>query len=55
MLGASALIYFNIGETGWVASVDSATKARTGDMVKLAMDTAKIHIFDYNTEKTIVD
>ena len=55
MLGASALIYFNIGETGWVASVDASTKARTGDTVRLAMDTKKIHIFDYNTEKTIVD
>lgn len=55
MLGASALLYFNIEETGWVASVDARTTARTGDKIRLAMDTDKIHIFDYETEKTIVD
>lgn len=55
MLGAGALIYFNIGETGWVASVSSSTKARSGDRVRLAIDTAKIHIFDCDTEKTITD
>ncbi len=55
MLGASALLYFDIEEAGWVASVDPRSGARTGDKVKLAMDTDKIHIFDYETEKTIVD
>lgn len=55
MLGASALIYFNIGETDWVASVSSSIKARSGDSVRLAMDTEKIHIFDCETEKTITD
>ncbi len=50
MLGASALLYFNIEETGWVASVDARTTARTGDKIRLAMDTDKIHIFDYETE-----
>ena len=55
MLGASALLYFNIEETGWVASVDARTTARTGDKIRLAMYTDKIHIFDYETEKTIVD
>ena len=55
MLGAGALIYFNIGETDWVASVSSSIKARSGDRVRLAMDTEKIHIFDCDTEKTITD
>ena len=55
MLGASALLYFDIEDTSWVASVDAKTSARTGDKVRLAMDTEKIHIFDYDTEKTIVD
>lgn len=55
MLGASTLLYFNIEEAGWVASVDAKSTARTGDTVRFAMDTDKIHIFDFNTEKTIVD
>jgi multiple sugar transport system ATP-binding protein len=55
MLGATALLYFDIEDTSWVASVDAKTGARTGDKVRLAMDTEKIHIFDYDTEKTIVD
>ena len=55
MLGASALVYFDIGETGWVASVASGTGARAGDLIRLAMDTQKIHIFDFKTEQTIVD
>ena len=55
MLGASTLLYFNVEEAGWVASVDAKSTARTGDTVRFAMDTDKIHIFDFNTEKTIVD
>ncbi len=55
MLGASALLYFDIQDAGWVASVDAKTTARTGDKVRLAMDTDKIHIFDYDTEMIIVD
>ena len=33
MLGASTLLYFNIEEAGWVASVDAKSTARTGDTV----------------------
>ena len=55
MLGANALLYFNLGDTGWVASVDARTGARPGDRVRLAMDTEKLHLFDYQTEQTIVD
>lgn len=55
MLGASALLYFDIGEAGWVASVGTGTGVGTGDKIRLAMDTEKIHIFDHETERTIVD
>ena len=55
MLGAEALVYFDINEAGWVASLNASTKVAVGDHIRLAMDTDKIHIFDYNTEKTIVD
>ncbi|MCI8674528.1 MAG: sn-glycerol-3-phosphate ABC transporter ATP-binding protein UgpC [Lachnospiraceae bacterium] len=55
MLGSNTLLYFDIAEAGWVASVDARTAARTGDKIRLAMDTEKIHIFDFETEKTIID
>jgi len=55
MLGATSLLYFDMEKAGWVASVDARTQARVGEKVRLAMDTEKIHIFDVDTERTIVD
>ena len=55
MLGSEALVYFDIEEAGWVASLDTSQKAGVGDRIRLAMDTSKIHIFDNTTEQTIVD
>ena len=55
MLGSEALVYFDIEEAGWVASLDTSQKAAVGDRIRLAMDTSKIHIFDNTTEQTIVD
>ena len=55
MLGAEALVYFDIDDTSWVASLNASAKAAVGDKIRLAMDTSKIHIFDNVTEKTIVD
>ena len=55
MLGAESLVYFDIEEAGWVASLNASTKVAVGDTIRLAMDTSKIHIFDNVTEKTIID
>ena len=55
MLGAESLVYFDIEEAGWVASLSASAKVAVGDTIRLAMDTSKIHIFDNTTEKTIVD
>ena len=55
MLGAGALLYFNVGDSQWVASVSASTEARAGDVIRLALDTDRIHIFDRDTEKTITD
>jgi len=55
MLGANALVYFDIDQAGWVASVDTVTKMKSGDKIRLAIDTEKIHIFDCETEKTIAN
>ncbi len=55
MLGSTALVYFDMEDAGWVASVDAGLKVAAGDKVTLAMDASKIHIFDYQTEKTIIN
>ncbi len=55
MLGSTALVYFDMDEAGWVASVDAGLKVSAGDTVKLAMDASKIHIFDHQTEKAIIN
>ncbi len=55
MLGAETLLYFDLGDASWTARVNPKTKARTGSTVKFALDDVKIHIFDKDTEKTIVD
>jgi len=35
------------------ARVDPRTKTRSGDTIKIAIDTNRIHLFDKDTEKTI--
>ena len=37
------------------AKVDSSSKARYGDHVKLALDPSKVHVFDKETELTITN
>ena len=37
------------------ARVAPKTAARTGDIVKFALDADKIHVFDKDTEKTITN
>ena len=55
MLGAETLLYFDLGDAGWVARVNPKTKARSGSHVKFALDEARIHVFDKDTEKTITN
>ena len=55
MLGANALVYFDVDQTGWVASVDTSTQLKSGDKIELGIDTEMIHVFDYDTEKTITN
>ena len=37
------------------AKVSSATEARYGDHIKLALDPNKVHVFDKETELTITN
>lgn len=55
MLGSETLLYTEVGGVDFTARVNPRTKARAGDVVKLALDTNKIHIFDKETERAIMN
>lgn len=55
MMGAEVFLYFEYEGTNMTARVAPKTTARTGDIVKFALDADKIHVFDKETEKTITN
>ena len=55
LLGAEVFLYFTVNGSNMTARVNPRTTARTGDTVKFALDTSKIHIFDKETELTITN
>jgi multiple sugar transport system ATP-binding protein len=55
LLGAEVLLNYTIAGANMTARVDSNTPARYGDHIKLALDPAKIHVFDKETELTITN
>jgi multiple sugar transport system ATP-binding protein len=42
------------GNTNIVARVNGSSIAKAGDKIKIALNTEKIHIFDKETENTII-
>ncbi len=55
LLGAEVFLYFNLGGSNMTARVNPRTEARTGDTVRFALETDKIHVFDKDTELTITN
>jgi len=57
MLGAESNLYLKLGDIDLTAVVDTRTVSslRRGDIVRVAFDTSAIHLFDYETEKTITN
>ena len=55
LLGAEVYLYFTVNGSNMTARVNPRTQARTGDMVKFALDVDKIHVFDKETELTITN
>ena len=53
LLGAEVYLYFPVGDVEFTARVKPRTTARPGDTVKFALDLAKIHVFDKETEQVI--
>ncbi len=55
LLGAEVNLHFDVNESGCIARVEPTTTARPGDVIKVALDMNKIHIFDKDTELVIVN
>lgn len=55
MLGSETLLYLYADDVSLTARVNPRTTARTGDIIKIAFDANKIHLFDKTTEKVITN
>ncbi len=53
LLGAEVYLYFDYAGANFTARVKPTTTARTGDVIKLALEPTKIHVFDKETEMAI--
>lgn len=54
MLGSETLLYLHIDGFSVVARVNPRTNVQVGDVIKVALETNKIHIFDKETENIII-
>ncbi len=55
LMGAETYLYAMIGDTQFTARVNPRTNAKAQAPITLAFDLNKIHIFDKETEKTILN
>lgn len=54
LMGAEIYLYLNVDDQSIIARVSSGSKARAGDIIKVAFDVSKIHLFDKETERFII-
>jgi multiple sugar transport system ATP-binding protein len=54
-MGSEVYLYLKYAGITLTARVDPKTKSRTGDNVKVALDMQNIHLFDVETENTIIN
>ena len=55
LMGAETYLYLKIEGKNFTARVNPRTTAAPGDSIKVAFDVNKIHLFDKDTEKTIIN
>ena len=55
MMGAEIYLYLEYKGNKMTARVAPTSKARNGDTVKVAFDPHKVHVFDVETEQTILN
>ena len=53
LMGAETYLYMNCEGQSINARVSPTNTARPGDKIQIALETAKIHLFDKDTEVTI--
>ena len=53
MMGAETFLYFNCEGNNLTARVAPRSQARPGDVIDIAIDLNRIHLFDKDTEKTL--
>ena len=54
LMGAEIHLYLVAEEQNIIARVSSRSKAKSGDVIKVAFDMSRVHIFDKDTEKCVV-
>lgn len=54
LMGAETYLYLTKGKANITVRVAGASKAKAGDKLKLAIDASKIHVFDKETEQTVL-
>jgi multiple sugar transport system ATP-binding protein len=55
LMGAETYLYLNCEGTPITARVEPTSTAKTGDKIKIAFELDKMHLFDKETEKTILN
>jgi multiple sugar transport system ATP-binding protein len=53
LMGAETYLYLSKGKANIVARVDGSSKAKPGDVLRVALDASKLHVFDKETENTV--
>ncbi|KRN28862.1 hypothetical protein IV38_GL001069 [Lactobacillus selangorensis] len=54
LLGSNTMLYSKVGDTDFIAEVNSRDYHEPGDKVKMAFEMTKAHYFDNDTEMTII-
>ena len=54
LMGSETLLYLNIEGSSFIARVDPRSTAKVGDTIKVAFDMNRIHLFDKETELSIL-
>ena len=55
MMGAETFLYLTVEGTPLTARVSPRSTAKTGDVIRVAIDPNRIHLFDKDTEETIIN
>ena len=54
LMGAEIYLYLSVGEQNMTARVSSRSQARAGDKISVAIEVARVHLFDKDTQQYII-